>query len=93
MNLVALPRGIAPCAQRVPEAPPARAETAAENRQILPDGLADMRTQFLNFFIILVVINIVLRFNLVRVEIRELRPEVVAESDEVLVHYRSRTNV
>ena len=29
----------------------------------------------------------VLRFNLVRVEIRELRPEVVAESDEVLVHY------
>ena len=34
-----------------------------------------------------------LRFNLVRVEIRELRPEVVAESDEVLVHYRSRTNV
>ena len=32
-------------------------------------------------------------FNLVRVEIRELRPEVVAESDEVLVHYRSRTNV
>ena len=33
-----------------------------------------------------------LRFNLVRVEIRELRPEVVAESDEVLVHYRSRTN-
>ena len=35
----------------------------------------------------------VLRFNLVRVEIRELRPEVVAESDEVLVHYQSRTNV
>ena len=35
----------------------------------------------------------VLRFNLVRVEIRELRPEVVAEGDEVLVHYRSRTNV
>ena len=34
----------------------------------------------------------VLRFNLVRVEICELRPEVVAESDEVLVHYRSRTN-
>ena len=34
-----------------------------------------------------------LRFNLVRVEIHELRPEVVAESDEVLVHYRSRTKV
>ena len=34
-----------------------------------------------------------LRFNLMRVEIRELRPEVVAESDKVLVHYRSRTNV
>ena len=32
-------------------------------------------------------------FNLVGVEIRELRPEVVAESNEVLVHYRSRTNV
>ena len=32
-------------------------------------------------------------FNLFRVEIRELRPKVVAESDEVLVHYRSRTNV
>ena len=37
--------------------------------------------------------SILLRFNLVRVEIRELRPEVVAESDEVLIHYRSRTNV
>ena len=35
----------------------------------------------------------VLRFNLVGVEIRELRPEVVAESNEVLVHYQSRTNV
>ena len=34
-----------------------------------------------------------LRFNLMRVEIRELRPKVVAESDELLVHYRSRTNV
>ena len=34
-----------------------------------------------------------LQFNLVRVEIRELRPEVIAESDKVLVHYRSRTNV
>ena len=39
------------------------------------------------------IIATVLRFNLVRVEIRELRPEVVAESDEVLVHYRSRTSV
>ena len=28
-----------------------------------------------------------------RVEICELRPEVIAESDEVLVHYQSRTNV
>ena len=34
-----------------------------------------------------------LRFNLVRVETHELRPEVVTEDDEVLVHYRSRTNV
>ena len=38
-------------------------------------------------------ISALLWFNLVRVEIRELRPEVVAESNEVLVHYRSRTNV
>ena len=28
-----------------------------------------------------------------RVEIRELRPEVVTEDNEVLVHYRSRTYV
>ena len=34
-----------------------------------------------------------LRFNLMRVEIRELRPKVVTKDDEVLVHYRSRTNV
>ena len=32
-------------------------------------------------------------FNLVKVEIRELKPKVVAESEGVLVHYRSRTNV
>ena len=30
-------------------------------------------------------------FNLVRVEICELRPEVVTEGDDVLVHYQSRT--
>ena len=35
----------------------------------------------------------VLRFNSMGVEIHELRPEVVAESEGVLVHYRSRTNV
>ena len=35
----------------------------------------------------------VLQFNLVGVEIRELRPEVIAEGNEVLVHYRSRTKV
>ena len=38
-------------------------------------------------------VSLLLWFNLVKVEIRELRPEVVAKSDEVLVHYRSRTNV
>ena len=38
-------------------------------------------------------LGVVLRFNLIEVEIRELRPEVLAESDEVLIHYRSRTNV
>ena len=41
----------------------------------------------------LVVTGGVLRFNLVRVEICELRPEVVAKSEGVLVHYQSRTNV
>ena len=35
----------------------------------------------------------VLRFNLMRVEIHGLRPEVVTEDCDVLVHYRSRTNV
>ena len=35
----------------------------------------------------------VLQFNLVRVEIHELRPEVVTEDNDVLVHYQSRTNV
>ena len=38
-------------------------------------------------------LGLLLRFNLMRVEIHELRPEGVAESDEVLVHYQSRTNV
>ena len=34
-----------------------------------------------------------LQFNSVGVEIHGLRPEVIAEGDKVLVHYRSRTNV
>ena len=38
-------------------------------------------------------IYLLLRFNLMRVEIHELRPKMVTEDDEVLVHYRSRTNV
>ena len=33
------------------------------------------------------------RFNLMRVEVCELRPEVVTEDDGVLVHYQGRTNV
>ena len=37
--------------------------------------------------------QLLLWFNLMRVEIHELRPKVVAEDDEVLVRYRSRTNV
>ena len=37
--------------------------------------------------------NGLLQFNLMRVEICELRPEVVTEGNEVLVHYQSRTNV
>ena len=35
----------------------------------------------------------VLQFNLMRVEIHELRPEVVTEGKDVLVHYQSRINV
>ena len=58
------PQVIIPHAQRVPEAPPVRAETVAENRQILPDGLADMRTQFLNSLFILVVLNIALNISI-----------------------------
>ena len=38
-------------------------------------------------------LGLLLRFNLMQVEIRELRPEVVAEGNGVLVHYQSRTNV
>ena len=37
--------------------------------------------------------GILLQFNLMRVEICELRSEVVTEGDDVLVHYRSRVNV
>ena len=36
---------------------------------------------------------VLLRLNSVEVEIRGLRPEVVAEDDKVLVYSRSRTNV
>ena len=36
---------------------------------------------------------LLLQFNLFRVEIYELRPEVVTEDAGVLVHYQSRTNV
>ena len=43
---------------------------------------------YLNFYLA----SNVLWFNLMRVEIRELRPEVIAEDEGVLVHYRSRTN-
>ena len=56
----AQPQDIAPHVQRVPEAPPARADTVAENWQILLDGLADTRMQFLKSFIILIVLNIAL---------------------------------
>ena len=38
-------------------------------------------------------LGLLLRFNSVRVEIRELRPRVVAKGDGVLVHCQSRTNV
>ena len=38
-------------------------------------------------------LGLLLQFNLVKVEIRKLRPEVVTEDDELLVHYQSRTNV
>ena len=38
-------------------------------------------------------LGLLLRFDSVRVEIRELRPEVEAKGEDVLVHYRSRINV
>ena len=58
---------IVPHVQRVPEAPPARAETAAENWQILPDRLANTRTLFLIFFIISVVVNVTLNVLLLHI--------------------------
>ena len=36
---------------------------------------------------------LLLQFNLVRVEIRELRPKVIAKGGGVLVHYQSRINM
>ena len=38
-------------------------------------------------------LGFLLWFNLMRVEIRELRPKAVTEDNGVLVHYQSRTNV
>ena len=38
-------------------------------------------------------VEVMLQFNLMRVEICELRPKVVTKDDGVLVHYQSRTNV
>ena len=38
-------------------------------------------------------VAMVLQFNLMRVEICELRPKVVTKDDGVLVHYQSRTNM
>ena len=38
-------------------------------------------------------VRVLLWFNLMRVEIHELRPEVVTEGNDVLVHYQSRTNM
>ena len=66
LNLVDQPRDTTPHVDRVPEAPPARAETVAENQQVLLDGLADMRRQLLTFFIILVVLDILLNILLHR---------------------------
>ena len=44
--------------------------------------------------IIQLMINcMVLQFNLMRVEIRELRPKVVTEGNKVLVHYQGRTSM
>ena len=50
-----------PRVQNVPPVPPrARVENEAENRVALPDGQTDMRTQILNLFIILTVLNLAL---------------------------------
>ena len=54
-------QGTAPCVQNIlPEAPRARAENEADVRGTFPDGCTDTRTQILNLFILLVVINFVL---------------------------------
>ena len=39
------------------------------------------------------VLKLMLWFNLMRVEIHELRPKVVTKDKGVLVHYQSRTNM
>ena len=58
---VAATRDQVPCVQNVlPEPPRAREEKEAENRVALPDGCTDTRTQFLNLFIFLTVLNFAL---------------------------------
>ena len=47
----------------------------------------------MDIFVYTKFVSSLLRFNLVRVEICELKPEVVAKGDGVLVHYQGRTNV
>ena len=48
------------CVQITPEPPRARVENEAENRVQLPDGHTDTRTQILNLFIFLTVLNFAL---------------------------------
>ena len=54
-------RGQTPRVQKdLPEPPCAREENEAENRVTLPDGRTDTRTQILNLFIFLTVLNFTL---------------------------------
>ena len=58
----AVTREQTPRVQNIPVPPRARVENEAENRVALPDGHEDMRTQILNLFIFLTVLNLALSF-------------------------------
>ena len=59
----------------------------------LPTLVTDDQTTPFSVSVNLILPLHLLWFNLIRVEICELRPEVVTKDDGVLVHYLGRTNV